>query len=213
MIRVLVASAAALLGDGIAALCDRDSRYRVTARCADGKTALRRLEAGEADIAILDLDLPELHTLSVLRRIRRQGCPVRIVLLASRPDRKLALVALRSGADAFLLTSDDATQLLAALDCVRDGKVFLSPQLEPAELFAPGGGESREDPLDLLTAREYEVFALLAEGLRIKEVAQRLDISPRTVDTYRSNILRKLGLERTAALVQLAVRRKLVRLD
>lgn len=208
-----MASAAALLVEGIAALCERDGRFRVTVKCADGKTALRRIEAGEAEIAILDLDLPELHSLSVLRRIRKQGCPVRTVLLAARPDRKLALGALRSGADGFVLTSDDWTQLLAALECVRDGKVFLSPRIKAAELFQPGGGGTDQDPVELLTTREYEVFALLAEGYRIKEVAQRLDISPRTVDTYRSSILRKLGVERTAGLVKLAVRRKLVPLE
>jgi DNA-binding NarL/FixJ family response regulator len=213
VVRVVVASAAALLADGIAAICERDGRFRVTARCNDGRTALRRIQSGDAEIAVLDLDLPELHGLSILRRLRKEGRPVRVLLLAPRPDRKLALDGLRSGADGLVLTSDGASELLSALNCILEGKVFVSPQLRAVELFQLERGVEEADALELLTEREYEVFSLLAQGLRIKEVAQRLDISPRTVDTYRSSILRKLGVDRTAGLVKLALQRKLISLD
>jgi DNA-binding NarL/FixJ family response regulator len=213
VVRVVVASAAALLADGIAAICERDGRFRVAAKCSDGQTALRRIQSEDAQIAVLDLDLPELHGLSILRRLRKEGRPVRVLLLAPRPDRKLALDGLRSGADGLVLTSDGAPELLSALECILEGKVFVSPRLKAAELFQLEPDADETDALELLTEREYEVFSLLAQGLRIKEVAQRLDISPRTVDTYRSSILRKLGVERTAGLVKLALQRKLIPWD
>ncbi len=205
---VLLADDLTLVREGLAALCSAQPAYRVVGQCSEGVVALRLIESSPPDIAVLDLNLPDLFTLEIVRRIRDANIPTKVVVLSTRRDRKTVVEALRCGVNAFLLKSAPARQLLEAFEQVLDGGIYVSPQLELNRIFS-GNKSSPEDPLESLSAREYQVFTLLVEGIRAKEIAARLELSPKTVDTYRASLMRKLDIHDVAGLVKFAIHRDL----
>jgi len=131
-------------------------------------------------------------------------------MLSIRKDPKTVVEALRAGVDAFVLKSGPAGQLLEAFEQILDGGIYVSPSLESDEIFNAGQKSIPEDLLEALSAREYQVFFLLVEGTRAKEIAARLDLSPKTVDSYRANLMRKLDIPHLAGLVKFSVERDLI---
>ena len=206
---ILLADDLTLVREGLAALCQAQAGYRVVGQCSEGVVALRMIEAHPPDIAVLDLNLPDLFTLEIVKRVRDANIPTKIVVLSTRKDRKTVVEALRCGVNAFLLKSAPAQQLIEAFEQVLDGGIYVSPQLELNKIFGAGSKAGPEDPLESLSAREYQVFTLLVEGVRAKEIAARLELSPKTVDTYRASLMRKLDIHDVAGLVKFAIQRDL----
>jgi DNA-binding NarL/FixJ family response regulator len=207
---ILLADDLTLVREGLAALCESQPHLRVVGQCSEGAVALRMIEAQRPDIAVLDLNLPDLFTLEIVRRVKEANLPTRIVVLSTRKDRKTVVEALRCGVNAFLLKSGPSNQLLEAFDQILAGGVYVSPQLELDKIFAPGGKSAPDDPIEALSAREYQVFTFLVEGIRAKEIAARLELSPKTVDTYRASLMRKLDIHDVAGLVKFAIQRDLI---
>ena len=206
---VLIAEELTLIREGLAALCESQARFRVVGQCSEGATALRMIETDRPNIAVLDLNLPDLFTLEVVRRVKQASLPTKMVVLSTRRDRKTVVEALRCGVNAFLLKSAPSVQLLEAFDQIMDGGIYVSPQLELNKIFGSGQKPAPDDPLEALSAREYQVFSLLVEGIRAKEIAARLDLSPKTVDTYRASLMRKLDIHDVAGLVKFAIQKNL----
>jgi len=206
---ILLADDLTLVREGLAALCEAQVQSRVVSQCADGATAMRFIESQKPDIAVLDLNLPDLFTLEIVRKLREAQVSTRIVVLSTRKDRKTVVEALRAGVNAFLLKSGPANHLLEAFEQILDGGIYVSPTLELDKIFSPGQKTAPEDPLESLSAREYQVFCLLVEGTRAKEIAARLDLSPKTIDTYRASLMRKLDIHDVAGLVKFAIQRDL----
>ena len=206
---ILLADDLTLVREGLAALCSAQAGYRVIGQCSEGAVALRMIEEQRPDIAVLDLNLPDLFTLEIVKRVRDADIPTKIVVLSTRRDRKTVVEALRSGVNAFLLKSAPSNQLLEAFEQVLDGGIYVSPQLELNKIFNAGQKSAPDDPLEALSAREYQVFTLLVEGVRAKEIAARLELSPKTVDTYRASLMRKLDIHDVAGLVKFAIHRDL----
>ena len=211
---VLLADELTLVREGLAALCESTSgegpRFKIVGQCSEGAAALRLIEAERPDIAVLDLNLPDLFALEVVRRIRETDVPTKIVVLSIRRDRKTVIEALRCGVNAFLLKSAPSHQLLEAFKQVLEGSIYVSPELELKKLFATGARSQDMDPLQSLSGREFEVFVLLCEGVRAKEIAGRLALSPKTVDTYRASLMRKLDIHDVAGLVKFAIQKELI---
>lgn len=207
--RILLADDLTLVREGLAALCQGQPAYRVVGECSEGSTALRLILSQRPDIAVLDLNLSDLHTLELVRRVREANLSTRIVILSTRRDRKTVVEALRCGVNGFLLKSAPWNQLMEAFDQVLDGGVYVSPELELNRIFSPSGKPEPDDPLETLSMREHQVFSLLVEGIRAKEIAARLDLSPKTVDTYRASLMRKLDIHDVAGLVKFAIQRDL----
>jgi DNA-binding NarL/FixJ family response regulator len=111
--------------------------------------------------------------------------------------------------NAFLLKSGPSHQLLEAFEQILDGGIYVSPGLELDKLFSPGQKSGPADPIESLSAREHQVFSFLVEGIRAKEIAARLELSPKTVDTYRASLMRKLDIHDVAGLVKFAIQRDL----
>lgn len=206
---VLIADELTLVREGLAALCEARGQFRLVGQCSGGVTALKMIEAQQPDIAVLDLNLPELFTLEIVRRIREANLRTKIVVLSIRRDRKTVVEALRCGVSAYLLKSGPSHQLLDAFAQILSGAIYVSPELELNKIFCPGQKPSADDPLEALSAREYQVFSLLCDGIRAKEIAARLTLSPKTVDTYRASLMRKLDIHDVAGLVKFAIQRDL----
>jgi len=204
---IVVAEPLALIREGLAALCERMGGLRVVGRCGDGREAIELIRRLRPELALLDFDLPKLFSLEVVRQAREAGTGTRAVIVSHRSDRKVVLEVLRSGAGGYLLKSDPPEALAAAFRQVLGGGVYVSPQVEMARIFTGGDGEDARDPVEKLSRREFQVYSLLVEGLRAKEIAARLDLSPKTVDTYRANLMRKLDIHDLAGLVKFALRR------
>jgi DNA-binding NarL/FixJ family response regulator len=118
------------------------------------------------------------------------------------------LETLRSGAAGYILKSGSVEQLREAFRQIERGTVYVSPLLEMGKIFSTRKGPA-DDPIDQLSAREYQVFTLLVDGTRAKEIAARLELSPKTVDTYRASLMRKLDIHDVAGLVKFAIQREL----
>ena len=198
-----------LVREGLTALLEATGRFDIVGRCGDGDTAMQLLRQHRPQVALLDLDLPRFHTLELVSRIRAELPEVHVVILATRRDRKSVIVALRMGANAYVLKSGPVRHLIEALDQASKGGIYMSPELELSKIFVASDRVQEEDPLSTLSDREYQVFSMLVDGLRPKEIAARLDLSPKTVDTYRASLMKKLNVEDRVSLVKFAVRRNL----
>lgn len=209
-IEVLIADELTLVREGLAALCSSLGGYRVVSQVGSAIAALAEIERLQPAIALLDLGLSDLAATEVVRRVRDSGVRTRCAVVSIRKDRKTVLEVLRTGACGFLLKSSTAEQMAEALTQFCQGGIYVSPQIEIMSLFCETSGRGDpQDPLDLLSSREFQVFSLLVEGVRAKEIAARLSLSPKTVDTYRSSLMRKLDIHDVAGLVKYAIRRDL----
>jgi DNA-binding NarL/FixJ family response regulator len=207
---IVLADEQTLFCEGIAAICESTRQFLVVGRCGDGRKAVKMIQSLAPDVAILDLGLPKMYALSVVQQLRQSGPSPKILILSMRRDRKTVLEALRAGANGYVLKNDPPSCLLNGLREVLGGTIFVSPQFKLAEIFNAGAAMPPEKPYEQLSAREHQVFTLLVEGLRGKEIADRLGISPKTVGTYRSNLMGKLNIHDLAGLVKFAIRKRLI---
>jgi DNA-binding NarL/FixJ family response regulator len=209
LVDILLADELTLMREGLTALCNSIPGYRVVSQVGSGSAALGEIERLQPAIALLDSALSDLATTEVIRRVRESGFRTRCAVFSVRKDRKTVLEMLRIGACGYLLKSSSSDQMVDALSQFTQGGIYVSPQIEVMSLFGERGRKSAEDPLENLSSREFQVFTLLVEGVRAKEIAARLSLSPKTVDTYRSSLMRKLDIHDVAGLVKFAIRRDL----
>jgi DNA-binding NarL/FixJ family response regulator len=158
------------------------------------------------DFAILDLNMPKLSGAEVVRRLRQAQSATRLIVLSITRDEATIRDLFRSGADGYVLKDGPARHLFEAINYILDGGQYLTPLLRRENVDNP---KDKRDPLALLSKREYEVFSFLVDGMRPRDIAKLLDISPKTVDTYRANIMRKLEVDGIAGLVRFAIQRNL----
>ncbi len=210
-ITIVIADQLALVRDGLAAICEASLPCRIVGRCDNGVAARDLIASAQPDVALLDLDLPGMFALEVIRFLCDSGVRTRHLVLTTVAERETVLEALRSGAQGFLLKSGPARQLIDGIRQVMEGGVYVSPGLSLGHIFVPSHRSSSADRLDLLSAREHQVFSLLVDGVRPKEIANRLALSPKTVDTYRASLMRKLDIHDIAGLVKYAIQRNLTR--
>lgn len=207
-ITIVLADDHAIVREGIAALCT-SAGLSVVGQCADGNTAFGTIMTAKPDFAILDLHMPGLSGVECVRKLRAAGSSAKLMILSISREETAVFDALRAGADAYLLKDGPSRHLLDAITFVRDGGVYVSPLLHGAGLFAKGDNNRKGDPMSTLSPREMEVFSYLVNGLRAKDIADLLEISPKTVDTYRASLMRKLNVHDLVGLVKFAIERNL----
>lgn len=207
-ITAVLADDHAIVREGFAAICTANG-IRVLGQCSDGPTAFETILNLKPDFGILDLHMPGMTGIEVVRRLRSVGVATKLLILSVSRDESTVMEALRAGADAYLLKESPARHLLDAITYVRDGGVYVSPLLRGAGLFTRSERSAPEDPVGSLSPREMEVFSYLVNGLRAKDIAELLDISPKTVDTYRASLMRKLNVHDLVGLVKFAIERNL----
>jgi DNA-binding NarL/FixJ family response regulator len=207
---ILIADELTLMREGLSALCNSIPGYTVVSQVGTAGAALAEIERLQPDIALLDWNLADLAATEVIRRVRDLHLRTRCAIFSQRKDKKTVLEVLRTGACGFLLKTSTYDQMTEALTQFVNGGIYVSPQIEVMSLFGePNSRNQTDDPIESLSSREYQVFTLLVEGIRAKEIAARLQLSPKTVDTYRSSLMRKLDIHDVAGLVKFAIKRDL----
>jgi two-component system response regulator NreC len=198
-----------IVRQGLSALLNAVPDFQVVGEAADGPEAVRQVERLQPDVLVLDLMLKGLNGLEVARRVARRSPRTRIVMLSMHCDEAYVLASFEAGAGAYVLKEAGADELIQGIRAVAAGKRYLSPPLsEPAlGAYAKKAEGSPLDPFHTLTAREREVLQLTAEGQSGAEIAERLFISPRTVESHRANLMRKLGLRNLKEVVRYAVQK------
>lgn len=203
-----------IVREGIAAFCKSRPEITILGQCSDGEQALALILETTPDFAILDLNMPKLSGLDVVRRVRMANCPTRLIVLSINREESIIRELFRAGANGYVLKDGPARHLFDAINFIADGGQYLTPLLRRDYLdkvppAGAGNKEQKADPISTLSKREYEVFSFLVDGMRPKDIAKLLEISPKTVDTYRANIMRKLEVDGIAGLVRFALQRNL----
>ncbi len=206
---ILLADELTLVREGLAALCNSVPGFCVVSQVGSAEAALAEIQRLQPPLALLDLGLSDLAVTEVIRRVQAAKINTRCGVLSTRKDRKTVLELLRNGACGYVLKTSSAQQMADALNQFTQGGIYVSPQVEIMTLFEGSGRDRFEDPIESLSSREFQVFSLLVEGIRAKEIAARLSLSPKTIDTYRSSLMRKLDIYDVAGLVKFAIRRDL----
>ena len=195
-----------IVREGIAAFCESRTDLQVIGQGSDGAEAVDLILTLQPDFAVIDLNMPKLSGLEVIRRVRQAKSATKILVLSISRDENTIRDVFRSGASGYLLKDGPARHLFEAINYVLDGGQYLSP-LVSRKVF--DNKSNTHNPLELLSKREQEVFSYLVEGIRPKDIARLLEISPKTVDTYRANVMRKLEVDGIAGLVRFALQRNL----
>jgi DNA-binding NarL/FixJ family response regulator len=194
----------ALVRRGVAALIKADGRYAVVSEAGDGEDALAKLEGVEADVVILDLDMPRLNGLEVIRRLLKKQPRSRVLVLSMYDDEQFVAQALRGGARGYILKHAMDDELFKALDAIAHGGRYISSSVSPQHVE-----QQMLDQSDL-TTREREVLQLIVDGHTTNEVADILSISPHTATRHRANLMQKLSVHTQVELVRTAAQRGLV---
>jgi len=200
---------------GLRALVDAEADLRVVGEASDGREVLDTVERLKPDVLIVDVMLPSLSGLEVTRQVRQRSPRTRVVVLSMHANEAYVLEALRNGASGYVLKDANAADLVQAVRAAVGGRRYLSPPLSERaiEAYVERAKGGTLDVYETLTTREREVLHLAAEGYTNPQIAARLTISPRTAETHRANVLRKLGLQSQTDLVRYAVRRGIVSIE
>ena len=160
------------------------------------------------DLVLLDIALPDLDGLEVLRRIKRESPDLPVLIFSMYAEDDYAVQALNGGAAGYLMKDCEPQEILEAIRRAARGARYLSPRLAE-KLLAGSIPPARKQPHELLSAREFEVMLLMSRGTPLKDIADRLHLSPKTVSTYRARVLEKMGFSANAELTRYVVERKL----
>lgn len=213
-LRILIADDHEVVRQGVRTIVESQAGWSVVAESQDGLEAVKQAREKKPDIALLDISMPQLNGLEATRQILKQLPETQVLILTMHESDELVREVLSAGARGYVLKTDARRDLVNAIRSLSERRPFFTSKV--AELVlqgyrqrnAPAGAEISTG--DRLTSRERQIVQLLAEGKTSKEIATALDISIKTADTHRANIMRKLDLHSLADVVRYAIRNKLI---
>ena len=213
-LRILIADDHEVARQGIRALLESHPGWEVCAEAKDGREAVELATNSKPDIALLDIGMPNLNGLDAARQILAMSPTIRILILTMHDAEQVVREVLAAGARGFVLKSDAARDLVAAVDALQHRRTFFTTRVTQMVLngYLHQEKESQPSAKTVLTPREREVIQLLAEGKTSKEVAVALKLSVKTAETHRTNLMRKLDLHSVADLTLYAIRNGIVQI-
>ena len=205
MVNLVIADDHAVLRQALCELLESRGNYHVLAQASDGEELVKLLAEQRPDVVIMDISMPRLDGVSALDQINNGTNPPPVLVLSANEGEKNVRAALKAGARGYLPKNAALEELEFAIESILAGKTYLSPAITAPLMSKNGGDAALDNPLSVLTKREMEILQHLADGKPNREIAKLLHISIRTVDTHRSNILKKLKVKTNAELVKLAI--------
>lgn len=215
-IRVLVADDHAIIREGLRVMLGNQPDMEVVGVAANGREAIRLVDEKEPDVAVIDISMPELNGIEAIQQILPRYPQMKVVVLSIHETKPYVHRALKAGARGYLIKETAGLEVVDAVRAVYRGERYLSQRI--ADLLTDGSFRKLEtsievSPLETLSSREREILQLVAEGKTSQEIAERLSISPKTVDTYRSRLMHKIGVEDMAGLVKFAIQHGVISLE
>lgn len=204
-IRVLLADDHPMLRDGLQALLERDPSIRVVAHAADGHQAVQAAIDRDVDVVVMDIAMPGLDGIEACRELARRLPRARVVVLSMHASPEHVWQALRAGACAYVVKDSAAREVIDAVHAAHDGRRHLSPRIADAVVEGWLHPTHGRGPIEGLSRRERQILELVAQGGSSAAIARTLHLSPKTVDTYRSRLMRKLNVANVAGLVRVAI--------
>jgi len=210
--QILIADDHCLIRKGIKSMICQTDTMEVVAEAANGEELIMLLDSHCTDMVILDISMPRMNGIDTLAILRERFPEVRILILTMHSLAQYFYQTITAGAHGYLLKDDSDTELLTAIETVQQGRVYISPQLisEVSGEMVSAFRNPRETPLVQLTKREKEVLQMVARGLTSKQIADKLCLSPRTIEKYRSKLLKKFKMKKTVDLVSYVARNPIV---
>ncbi|RJP26809.1 MAG: DNA-binding response regulator [Candidatus Abyssobacteria bacterium SURF_5] len=203
-----------ILREGLRALLNASEDFEVIDEAEDGLQAMRCLEKNKPDLILLDLVMPRMNGIPVIKELKRRWPEIKILVLTIHKSEEYILEALQSGVDGYCLKDATHAELMSAMRSILGGKSYLSPGISTkiCEWFLQGRKPPAEgcSPWSLLTEREKEVLKLIGEGYMNKEISNYLCISVKTVEKHRSNLMKKLDLHNASSLTAYAIEKGLI---
>jgi len=213
-LRILIADDHDLMRRGVKALLQSHAGWEVCGEAHTGREAVAKAEELKPDIVVLDISMPDLNGVDAAKRIRKGSPDTEVLILSVHYSDQLIRDILEAGVRGYIVKSDSDRDLIIAVETLANHKPFFTPRATEVMLTNFNEGKNRTEPpetmRDRLTSREREIVQLLAEGKSSKEVASSLNISVKTAETHRANIMRKLQLHTVSELVRYAVRNQII---
>lgn len=217
-IRLLIADDHTIVREGLRRLLAEEEGVQVIGEALDGRDAVTKALDLLPDIVLMDLSMPGLHGLEATRQITKRLPKTRVLILSMHKNEAYVLQALQAGASGYILKDSASEEVVGAIRSVSRGDSYLSPSISRVVIedylrLSTPGGSGAKSLYETLTLREREIFQLLAEGLKNQEIAERLHVSVKTVETHRAHIMEKLSLNNIAELVKYSIEIGIVQLD
>ena len=211
--RAVIVDDHAIIREGLKSLLSSRENFEIVGEAEDGREAIDRIGRLKPDLVITDLSMPKMDGMDMIGIIKKKSPQTRIIALTVHRGEQYVLATLKAGADAYVLKEATYAELSMAIDHVLEGRHYLSPEIsgQLIEGYLEGRKSLKiQSAWDILTSREREVLGLIVEGLKNKEIADRLYISVNTVEKHRSNIMDKLNTHSTAGLIAFAADKGLI---
>lgn len=209
MIRILIVDDHSIWRQGLTLILEKSLEIKVMASCANGIDALNWLHKNDCDAALVDIAMPGMNGVDLLKRLREEHPKLPVLILSNYPEDQYAVRLIKSGAAGYLNKDCPPEEVLSAVHCVLGGKRHISPavaELLANEVSLPDG----KFPHETLSNREYQIFLLIASGKHLTEIADTVKLSVKTIGTYRSRILEKMQLLNNADMMRYAIKNHLI---
>lgn len=214
-LKVLLADDHKIVREGLRMILEREPDIKVVAEAEDGETAIRLAEKFSPDLVLLDISMPGLNGIEVTQKLLQKQPDLAILILSMCAEKEFVIEALSAGAKGYLLKHCAATDLVVAIKSILAGGIHLSQRA--AELIVKEYIQpdlvSNPDTKDRLSPREAEILRFIADGKNNKEIAYALDLSTKTIETHRQNLMKKLDIHNIAGLVKYAIREQIIPID
>jgi len=212
-IRVLIADDHPVVRKGLSSCLSQYSQISIVGEAADGQEVLRKAKELSPDLILMDIDMPRMSGLTASDTLRKENPKVKVLILSMYGDSDYVMRILQSGARGFILKQAPTDELIKAIETINSGETFFSPDIARVAInqFVRGGGDGPKTTQ--VSNREREVLIAIAEGLSNKEIACRLGVGVRTVETHRERIMRKLNIHSVAGLTKFAISKGLIPLQ